>query len=195
MSSTKKNSETRQKFDYYRTPVDQIVLFLGEFEKEIPLAIDQICILDPCAGGDYNNPMSYPEALQQHFGAKLTTNLVTVDIREDSRADIIEDYLQHEVDYEPDLIITNPPFSLAQPILTKALSDVKDGGWVVMLLRLNFFGSVGRKVFFDKYMPVYTFVHRKRMSFTPDGQTDSIEYMHAVFQKRNNPDFTRLKII
>jgi hypothetical protein len=81
-----------------------------------------------------------------------------------------------------------------------------------MLLRLNFFGSQERKSFFDKYMPEWAFVHRKRISFTDKkdkdgyvvldkyghakrGSTDSIEYMHAVFKKGYKPEYTKLVII
>ena len=33
-------------------------------------------------------------------------------------------------------------------------------------------------------MPKYIFVHHQRMSFTEDKKTDSIEYAHFVWQKR-----------
>ena len=194
MSSTNRGSD-RHVSDYYVTNVPSVVNFLKEFEKVVLLDWSTICILDPCAGGDDNNPMSYPEALQRHFGDGLTPCITTVDIRDDSKAAIIEDYLEHEVDYEPDLIITNPPFALSQPIVEKALSDVKDNGWVVMLLRLNFFESAARKAFFDKFRPVYAFVYSKRLSFTSDNKTDSVAYMHAAWQKGNHPDFTKLKVI
>lgn len=44
-------------------------------------------------------------------------------------------------------------------------------------------------------MPVTAYVHNRRMSFTDDGKTDSIEYMHAVWKKGEKPEYTRLKII
>lgn len=80
-------------------------------------------------------------------------------------------------------------------IIEKALEDVNDNGYVVMLLRLNFFGSNQRKPFWDKQLPVWAYVHHRRFSFTDDGKTDSIEYMHAVWQKGNCPSFTMLKVI
>jgi len=43
-------------------------------------------------------------------------------------------------------------------------------------------------------MPKYVFVHHRRISFT-GGTTDSIEYMHAVWQIGYKNEFTKLKII
>src|SRR6185436_12119156 len=93
----------------------------------------------------------------------------------------------------PNIIITNPPFNLAQEIIEKALADVADDGLVIMLLRLNFFGSKGRAEFWKKHMPIKTFVHSQRMKFTNTGGTDSIEYMHCVWLKGYNPEFVKLK--
>lgn len=75
------------------------------------------------------------------------------------------------------------------------MNDVKAGGYVVMLLRLNFFGSSQRLDFWQKQLPIWAYVHHRRFSFTDDGKTDSIEYMHAVWQKDTAPDFTMLKVI
>ena len=44
-------------------------------------------------------------------------------------------------------------------------------------------------------MPKYCFVHHRRISFTDDRKTDSIEYAHFVWQKGYNEQFTQLKVI
>jgi len=178
--------------DYYITPVADIRLFLKEFNSVVKLDWPKCNILDPCAGGDSKNPMSYPTALQDEFGSIHTR---TIDIRADSLAAVKTDYLQHATNEEPDIIITNPPFKDALNIIKKALDDVKDGGWVIMLLRLNFFGSKQRKAFWDEFMPKYAFVHHKRIGFTESGGTDSIEYIHCCWQKGNYPNFCQLKVI
>lgn len=115
--------------------------------------------------------------------------------------------------YKPNIIITNPPFAIATDIIEKALQDVDDDGYVIMLLRLNFFGSQSREWFFKKYMPEWAFVHHIRIGFTDKkdkdgytifdkggvpkrGSTDSIEYMHAVWHKSNlKPKYTKLVLI
>lgn len=194
MSSTNR-SDARKKHvsDYYVTPINKVVDFLNEFSKYEDILSEDIYILDPCAGGDSSHPMSYPEALAQ-VGVDRE-NIVTVDIRKDSLADIREDYLEIESPGDFDVIITNPPFNLARAIIEKALESVNDGGFVIMLLRLNYFGGQLRKDMWDKQMPKYAFVHNRRISFTDDGKTDSIEYMHCVWQKGFYPEFTKLKVI
>lgn len=152
--------------------------------------------------------MSYSTAIKNVFDSDVDT----YDIREDSLAENKVDYLKTKLDYKPDIIITNPPFNIATQIIEKAIDDVKDGGYVIMLLRLNFFGSDSRKEFFDKYIPEYCFVHRKRLSFVDKkdkygyveidkngnpkrGSTDSIEYAHFIWRKGYKPDYTKLLII
>jgi len=193
LSSTSRGYK-RHLTDYYVTPINEIVHFLREFKKFEPQIFNsETLFLDPTAGGDEANGMSYPIALQQ-LGIR-DEQIRTIDIREDSRAEIVDDYLKHNVEQKPDVIITNPPFSDAREIIEKALDDVKDGGFVIMLLRLNFYGSKRRKDMWDKQLPKYSFVHNKRMSFTSDGRTDSIEYQHCVWQKGYYPKFAHLRVI
>ncbi|MDD4778979.1 MAG: hypothetical protein PHT02_00050 [Tissierellia bacterium] len=194
MSSTNRSkARDSHTSDYYKTPIDQIVKFLKEFNKHEDVFIKPyIKILDCCAGGLIEKDlMSYPEALKQ-IGIH---NVDTIDIREDSLADIKVDYLTYDCKNKYDVIITNPPFSIAEDIIKKALDDVKDNGWVIMLLRLNFFEGKSRKDFWLDNMAKYSFVHSKRMSFTDNGGTDSVAYMHCVFQKSYNPEFCKLKVI
>ena len=198
MSSTNRsNARNSRVADYYITPVACIKQFLQEFHKEVPLDWSKLFIVNPCAGGDAKNPMSYPEAIRDMFGQSAFDRVLTVDIREDSRAKVVRDYLELEFEEtdKPDLIITNPPFKDAQAIIEKSLKDVKKFGWVIMLLRLNFFGSISRKPFFEKYNPSYVYVRHRRMSFSENGKTDSIEYCHMCFQKGAHPEYTKLKVI
>lgn len=176
--------------DYYVTPISEIEKFLKELNKIYDYQLNFGRILDPCAGGDMNTPMSYPEALKIY-----NSGIDTIDIREDSRAKLKADYLITDCKNKYDLIITNPPFNIAINVIEKALDDVKKGGIVVMLERLNFFGSIKRKPFWDKHLPKYSFIHHERMSFTPNGKTDSIEYCHMVWEKGCNPEYTLQTII
>ena len=196
MSSTNRSkARNAHVSDYYVTNINEIVKFLKAFNKIEPFVLnsENTYILDPCAGGDSKHKMSYPEALM-NIGINRN-NIITVDIRKDSRAEIREDYLSIDCHGDFTTIITNPPFNIAREIIEKALNDVKEGGWVIMLLRLNFFGGKLRKDMWDKQMPKYAFIHSKRMSFTDDGKTDSIEYMHCIWQKGYYPDFTQIKVI
>jgi len=79
-----------------------------------------------------------------------------------------------------DLIITNPPFSLAQEFIEKALaSGAKE---IAFLLRLNFLGSQKRAAFWKKH-PCEIYVLPKRPSFTENGKTDATEFAWYVWRK------------
>lgn len=181
-------------------------------------------ILDPCAGGNQTEVdweyklgklredgtrepgkriivpptgMSYPIALRAELGAGSTIH--TNDIRPDSPAEWHTDFLSWP-DLPPeqgyDLVITNPPFFIALEVIRRALAVVRPGGYVVMLLRLNFYGSGERFPFFQTTNPETAYVHSERMGFTPDGGQDSIEYQHAVWRRGDTyPRFTRMRVI
>ena len=193
MSSTNRSDARLSHIsDYYVTPVDKITEFLNVFCKyENVFTRNNVKILDPCSGGDPKNGMSYPIALN----LLNVVDIDTVDIREDSQAQIKGDYLALDLKDKYDVIITNPPFNVSKDIILKALDDVKDGGFVIMLLRLNYFGGKVRQDLWTNYMPKYCFVHNKRISFTDNGKTDSIEYCHMVWQKGYNPEFTKLQVL
>lgn len=210
MSSTNRGAAVTEsradRADYYATPIPDIVQFLTGFRQDLesgklkwPVGWTggwdaPLSVLDPCAGGDERRPMSYPEAIKQAApGWKVTT----LDIREDSLAEYTGDYLQvSERDIAPpDMAITNPPFNLALQIIQHALEHVRPGGLVIMLLRLNFFGSKERSQFFHKQLPVAVYVHPRRMSFSENGKTDSIEYAHFVWQRGQQPDFAMLRVL
>lgn len=197
MSSTNRhNAEKRHIADYYVTPVKDIITFLGALDEEVSLDIWDKTILDPCSGGDPIHDMSYPKALREYYAIPDDRNgIKTIDIREDSLAETKCNYIETKLDYKPFLIISNPPFNQAMEFIKKALDDVEDGGYVAMLLRLNFLETKARKDFFDNYMPTWIFVHHKRMSFTDAGGTDSVAYCHMVWKKNDYPKFAKIRVI
>lgn len=219
MSSTNRGA-TRSPNDFYRTDPGEIVRFIDRWRTTDPEAETFFettkVILDPAAGGlteqvvieqpqkDGKKPkpplvfepsrMSYPTAIERMFPNRHI--IATIDIRDNSCAASKEDFLGTRVgDY--DMVITNPPFSLAIEFIQHALKVVRPGGYVVMLLRLNFFGSEDRNAFFmSSKMPQLAYVHSRRLGFTPDGKTDSIEYMHAIWKKTGElNDDTILRVL
>lgn len=81
-----------------------------------------------------------------------------------------------------DLIITNPPFSLAKEFLEKS---IKEADCVCYLLRLNFLGSQKRKLFWENIStPNKLLVLSKRPSFTGKG-TDATDYAWFCWDKNN----------
>lgn len=194
MSSTNRNA-IRNDFDYYVTPQDQISLFWRNWlYKHNTFDLINSKVLDPSCGGDEINEMSYPMVLQP----TLDYPIYTMDIRKDSKALDIGNYLLSDLRWKPKLIITNPPFNLAMEFIQKAIDDIDidDDGYVIMLLRLNFFGSLKRYKFLKNNMPIETWVHSKRMGFIPNSsKTDSIEYAHFVWRKSNPDGFSKTFVI
>lgn len=195
MSSTNRgHTRYDHRCDYYTTPqakIHEVLKPLLELEPDLLRGP----VLDPCAGGDAVHEMSYPVVLRQYG----VNDIDTIDIRDDSRAALKADYLTTDCAGRYRLIITNPPFALAEEVIEKALQDVLPGGFVVMLLRLNFFGGKKRLSFWRRHMPKWALVHHRRMSFCLNKRgrpgMDSIEYMHAVWQQGLHPPFTRLLVI
>lgn len=87
------------------------------------------------------------------------------------------DFFSAKISGSYDVIITNPPFRLAQQFVSKCMehSDI-----VVMLLRVNFIGSAKRATFMREHAPdVHTLPNRP--SFIGGGKTDSPEYGWFIF--------------
>lgn len=80
-----------------------------------------------------------------------------------------------------DLIVTNPPFSLALKFLRKSLSE---SNLCVYLLRLNFLGSQDRKLFWSRNSPTHLYVLSRRPSFAGKG-TDATEYAWFCWDRGN----------
>lgn len=210
MSSTNRGYD-RHKADYYVTPKVDVEQFLYQFQYTV-LDIDsnsmsELNWLDPCCGGDKFNDPSYVSVIKDFFDPEY---LCGIDIREDSKADVITDYLtvKDENMDKHDVIISNPPSYLAEEFIKKSLGLVKEDGYVIMLLRLNFFGSKKRKKLFENNMPEYCFIHHKRINFIPDNvkaqmksqginppSGDSIEYAHFVWKKGANNEYCKTYVI
>ncbi len=76
-----------------------------------------------------------------------------------------------------DLVLGNPPYSLAEAFVRHAVGNVHPGASVAFLLRLSFLGSRGRLTgLFREYPLRYLLPVVGRPSFTPDGRTDASEY-------------------
>lgn len=88
----------------------------------------------------------------------------------------IGDFLKTRFDRRFDVVISNPPYSLAQEVIEASMALATH---VVMLLRLNFLASEERALFMRNYTPdVYVLPNRPSFVY---GRTDACEYGWLVF--------------
>ncbi|MCP3685367.1 MAG: DNA methyltransferase [bacterium] len=91
-------------------------------------------------------------------------------------------YLTTTFEEEFDLIVTNPPYSLAQQFLEKSLSEAKT---VCYLLRINFLGSQKRKDWWKRITPPNKLlVLSKRPKFV-NNKSDRTEYAWYCWDNYN----------
>jgi hypothetical protein len=94
-----------------------------------------------------------------------------------------------------DLIITNPPFSLALPFLQTGLELLAEGGLLVYLLRLSWFAGQKRFNLVHKTNPpIAARVLVERPSFTGKG-TDSEEYAFFAYKRQNILGATEVDLV
>ena len=91
-----------------------------------------------------------------------------------------DDFLMEEINKHGSTIITNPPFSLAQEFIERAL-ELSTEVW--MLLRINFLGGQKRHQWWQQHAPNALFVLSERPDFTGAGG-DACEYAWFYWGER-----------
>lgn len=193
MSKTTGKNKITNPNEFYETPAWCTKALLNE------LNLDPKNVLDPCVGtGAIAGVVRemYPAAnlLINDIDKTLLDKALTKLKFEDLRSRIEEGLPQTNYSVgsyldicpgkqvqsdEFDLIILNPPFSLAQEFVEKSF-ELSPNGTVAVLLRLNWLGSK-KRIAFHKKNPSNVYVLPKRPSFTNDGRTDGTEYAWFVF--------------
>jgi hypothetical protein len=153
MSATNRGTK-RNNYDFYPTPREAITPILDEINMKKVQSF-----YEPCKGDS------------------AIYSLIGLSDKDYSELQEGKDYF--EANPSVDLIITNPPFSLALEFLKKSLTEART---VVYLLRLNFLGSQKRKEFWQNNPPSHIFTLSKRPSFTGKG-TDATEYAWFVWDR------------
>lgn len=171
MSSTGRGRE-RQSDDTYITPAWCVHSILSELSL-----LETGTFLEPCAADGSLIRACRPFVPEAQWKA--------CEIREECWDDLSLEvgeanlYRGNFLDAEVgrvDVVITNPPYSLAMEFVEKC---IRISNLTVMLLRLNFLGSMKRNDFFRSHAPD-VYVLSKRPSFILN-KTDSTEYAWFVF--------------
>ena len=187
MSATNRGNK-RSAYDFYATPIECIEKLLDNFIIEKT----NINILEPAAGNG-----NIIKVLKDK-GTK--GNITAIEIRGEEYnnliklADkvIIDDFLQWNTNKNFDLIIGNPPFSLAREFLEKCFEISNEKTIIVMLLRTSFLESKSRYDFWQKHPLSGLYVLSKRPSFTGKG-TDATSYAWFIWNKSS--DKQEIKVI
>lgn len=144
----KKSYEESNK-DLYQTPKNITEFILNRLDIN-----EEDMILEPANG------LGAISDVIKDYGYSCDTS----DIREGV------DFLKTEGKSNYDWIITNPPYKYAQEFVEKSLEHLKNGGKVVMLLRLSFLESSKRYHFFRDSGLKTVFVSSKRITMYPFGE-------------------------
>ena len=192
MSATNRGAK-RVEADFYATPIECVNSLLDA----LPTFDDDIFILEPSAGNG-----NIIKALRAR--GIIGRVIEAIELREEEREKLVEladvvtigNFLEVKPMYlRYDLIIGNPPYSLAQEFIDKALELLAPGGRLILLLRLNFFGSKKRFEWWQNKIPSGVYVLSNRPSFTGKG-TDATEYAWFIWEKTDKPtEKTEFKVI
>lgn len=159
----KKVRGVRNKNDWYPTPDKLAPALMGLINFK-----SGDVLLDPSKGQKGNQP--FYDAMpgeHQRLWAEIDEGV---------------DYFENE--FSADVIISNPPFNLAERFIVKSIDDLKPDGMLIFLLRLNYMGSQKRFESLwqqEKYTPKQVITLVQRPSFTGDNKTDATEYAFFVF--------------
>jgi hypothetical protein len=176
MSATGR-SDVRRADDHYITPAwvtRALVPHLSMYDSA----------LDPCAGeGAILDELSDHYGSPRYHGIELDAGRACACTSSGfscSQGDaLICDWMVPHNGKPYDLIVMNPPYSLALEFIKKALaSHPKE---IAVLLRLNFLASKKRAAFWKTHPNCDVLVLPKRPSFTGKG-TDATEYAWFVFR-------------
>lgn len=191
--SSANRGRARNKDDLYETAYWLIEAEVPRL-KELLHGIDKPIIWEPCAGNG-----RITRVLKHFFPDAI---IYSSDIGEfDGLDGCGVDFLtaQETRHGRPHLIISNPPFFLAQEIIQHAQELVMEGGHVIMLERLNFLGTKKREPWLRRNPPSSS-ISPRRASFLPTRQCDSIEYgwfefLSELASRFQLPDFGEMRLM
>jgi predicted RNA methylase len=145
----------RAEHDYYATDPKTTTIFLEEFCKHHKLGT----VLEPaCGAGHMSN------VIEEYTDAEV----VIADLVDRGIGAHEIDFLTYEFEGKFDTVMTNPPFSLAQEFIEKALTVSRR--YVIMLCKIQLLEGDKRKGMFENTPLKYVYVHTKRQATWKNGE-------------------------
>lgn len=185
MSSTNKKKAPR---DSYLTPIKVVEAVVSKLKTRYKAFEPYSCLEPGCAWGAHLNAAcsAFPSIVRS----------VGVDIEEHSLSERHEfvhaDFLSWKTDDKFDLILTNPPFGVAEECFLKAQSLLSLRGVGLMFERVGFLSSKRRRVEYKwrgRWVPgLWTRVNlrevwicTRRPAMVGQSTTDSCDYAYFLF--------------
>lgn len=190
----KKNNKEREADDYYATPTDEVLNILRALDYDFTGKT----ILEPCVGGGH-----MAEAILQYIAEKGQTGvkLIGTDVkdrnfRNDSWSlSYGHDFLSDEYPFDSaDIIIMNPPYSILEPFMIRALEIAKEK--CIMLGRIQALEGEGRyeNIYIDNPpTDIYQYVDRIQCWRNGEEPTGSSAqgYTWLVWDNTNPAEYPR----
>lgn len=190
-----KSDRPRRKHDFYETPKELCDMALSRMILSELDYLDYICpfnsVMDAgCGSGVWGSALHK----QYNISAIRNLSLDGIDIQEmDSNLCytgwFTGNFLDFDCSDKYDLVMGNPPYSLAEEFVRHSMKTLKEGGYVYFLLRLAFLESKKRYFgLFKEYKPKRVYVLSRRPSFfSSKGDnrktTDALSYAMFLWQK------------
>lgn len=172
-----KNLPKRADFDYYPTPYPVALDALSY----MPRTLTPTCILDPGAGLGV-----WGQAARSLWPQACITG---IDIRPLQRPAAYNFWFTNDFRLMDearcfDLVVGNPPYKYAEPFVRHSLKMLEPGGYLIMLLRLNFLESKSRANGLWRDYPLFeVIVSAGRVSFTGDGRSNATAYAYFIWKQ------------
>lgn len=186
MSATNRGA-ARKANDFYETPFETSRV-MSQWLWDQGLRIDTV--LDPAAGAG---------ALLRGFAQHVVScdGRIAFDIRPECEEQLrhkarqiwIGDALGEHPAVEVDLVVCNPPYSLAREFVTTYRYV---GRTSAFLLRLGFLASQSRAPWWVEDPPAHVLVLPARPSFTGNGKTDAADYCWCLWRGKTPRGYTRM---
>ena len=194
-NSYRKNNKEREEKDYYATPTVEVINILNELKFDF----SDKKILEPCVGGGHMavGINRYLEDNDQFRVRRIGTDIQDRGFKDEYWQteygfDFLTDDYPHD---EADVIIMNPPYSILEPFLIRALEISQEK--LIVLCRMQVLEGEGRylKIFKDNPpTDIYQYVDRIQCwknGKEPEGSSAQ-GYCWLVWDKLNPVDYPRL---
>lgn len=157
--------------DFYATDpaaVEQLFKALRMYDNDFT-DFSPFSFMEPCVGnGNIANATLDYFNFSLHRPESVNTFVDIVD--RGYPETIVQDFMTFKPEQKYQLIVTNPPYSIALDFVKKCLEHLEHRGYLAMFLKIQFWEGEKRKQFLLDNPPAFCFPFSKRMSTWNNGQ-------------------------